>query len=236
MSLEKWLKRIIDIVAAGTILLVLSPVLLIAALFVLILEGRPIFYNSNRFVSVNKAIRIPKFRTMVRDATSPHHKLNERFMRDGYLDIPLSCEIYTPIGRLLERTQIVEIPQLLCVLTGSMSLIGNRPLPKENIELLKKFPGWEERFSSPAGISGIAQVIGKYDLEPKDRLTLEKSYSAVYLNGNILACDLFIFWQTLRIILFGKGVPADRAIRYLKRCLPGSGAVKAPVVGSDTVS
>lgn len=91
-------------------------------------------------------------------------------MVNGYLDIPLTCEVFTRIGRLIERTQIVEVPQLLNVIAGEMSLIGNRPLTHDNIQLLKRNENWEKRFTSPAGITGIAQVIGKLNLEPAQRL------------------------------------------------------------------
>ncbi len=129
-------------------------------------------------MGVNRQIRVLKFRTMVRDATSARHRLNERFMRDGFLDIPVNCEVYTPVGRFLERLQIVELPQLANVLFHGLSLVGNRPLPKANVDLLTQFPGWERRFDSPAGITGIAQIVGKLNLVPAQRLHLESHTAA----------------------------------------------------------
>ena len=120
----------------------------------------------------DRTIPVFKFRTMVRDATSPKYRLAERYMRDGYLDIPLSCEVYTPLGRLLERLQIVELPQMLNVLFHGMSIIGNRPLPQDNVRCLQKHDGWEQRFDCPAGISGISQIVGKLNLRPEERLSL----------------------------------------------------------------
>ena len=160
---------------------------------------------------------ILKFRTMVKDATSSKYRLRERFMRDGYLDIPLDCEVYTPIGRFLERTQLVEVLQFLNILFHGMSLIGNRPLPSENIELLKNFRGWEGRFDSPAGLSGLSQVVGKLNQTPEERLELECLYSSVYKSksGNILLCDLFIVYYTIRLLLFGKPLPIDAAKRLI---------------------
>lgn len=213
-------KRLIDVSAASLLLVVLSPLLLLVSFLVLVTEGSPIFYKSKRFITKDRCVTLPKFRSMVRDAKSQKYRLNERFMRDGYLDIPLDCEVYTSIGRILERMQIVEIPQLWVIIFDGMSFVGNRPLPLDNLELLRKFDGWERRFDSPAGISGIAQVVGKYDLEPKERLELEAGYSEVYMRGNVLKCDLIIAAYTIRLILLGKGVPIETGRRLLASCLP----------------
>ncbi len=209
------IKRIFDILISLMLLVVFSPVLLLAAIMVLVLEGRPVLYVSKRLVSMEKMVSIPKFRTMVKDAKSDKYKLEERFMRDGFLDIPLTCEVYTGIGRILERTQVVELLQLLMVLRGYMSFIGNRPLPLGNANMLRKFPGWDGRFKSPAGISGISQVVGKYSLEPRERLDLERMYSQVYKHGNVVKCDLAIIYHTARLLLTGKTLPLEKAKKLL---------------------
>jgi lipopolysaccharide/colanic/teichoic acid biosynthesis glycosyltransferase len=220
LKLSNILKRILDKLLAIALLITLLPVLLLAALLIRILEGAPIFYISHRFISSEDSVSIYKFRTMVKDATSPKYQLNERFMRDGFLDIPLDCEVYTPIGRLLERTQIVEVLQLLNILFDGMSFVGNRPLPKNNIELLKKFPGWNERFYSPTGITGISQIVGKYGLMPHQRLHLERMYSNIYTNpnGNILLCDFYIIFYTALLVLTGHYLDYNKGIALLIRC------------------
>jgi lipopolysaccharide/colanic/teichoic acid biosynthesis glycosyltransferase len=205
------LKRLFDLVVACTLLILLSPVLMLVALLILIFEGWPIFYISRRFIAMERSVPIFKFRTMVRDAKSPKYRLNERYMRDGYLDIPIDCEVYTPIGRWLERTQLVEILQLLNVIFHGVSLIGNRPLPRENLELLKQFGGWEQRFDSPAGLSGITQVVGKMQQQPRERIELECLYSRLYRQGSIFRCDLIIMWYTARLILFRKPLSNEAA-------------------------
>jgi lipopolysaccharide/colanic/teichoic acid biosynthesis glycosyltransferase len=215
----KIVKRAIDIVAAVMLLILLSPVLLASMLTILILEGRPVFYISRRHISVDRIIPIAKFRTMVRDAKSAKYDLNGRFMQDGYLDIPIDCEVYTGIGRLLEKSQLVEILQLFNVIFHGMSLIGNRPLPSENLQLLKKFPHWQERFLSPAGMTGITQVVGKYNLQPNERLELEALYSRVYNEGNVLLCDIEIVFFTIRLIARGKTISIEYARHLLERCL-----------------
>jgi lipopolysaccharide/colanic/teichoic acid biosynthesis glycosyltransferase len=208
-------KRFIDLVLATCLIILCSPLLLATALAILLLEGWPVLYISRRYVSPTKTVPVVKFRTMVRDATSPRYRLEERFMRKGYLDIPRSCEVYTPIGRFLERTQIVELPQMFNVLFHGMSLIGNRPLPERNVKLLRQYEGWEKRFESPAGISGIAQVAGKLSLQPAQRLALEGAYSEAYRKGNIIKVDIVVLIYTLRVILFANGLPYEQAARLV---------------------
>lgn len=210
-------KRMVDVALSIALLVVLFPALVLISLVIFILEGYPVFYVSQRYISLNQSVMILKFRTMVKDATSPRYRLRERFMKDGFLDIPVDCEVYTPIGRFLERTQIVEILQLVNVLLHGMSLIGNRPLPRENILLLQQFAGWERRFGSPAGLTGISQVVGKQNQGPKGRLELEGAYTRLYREkgANILWCDLRIAYYTVRLLLFRKALPMEEAMHML---------------------
>ena len=136
-------------------------------------------YISKRMVSEKKLIKIVKFRSMVKDAKSKKYNLAEKYMKNGYLDIPLTAEVFTPYGRFLENTQLVELPQVFAVLFGYISFVGNRPLPENNVDILRKeFPNdWQKRFDSPAGLTGISQVVGKLTLSPKQRLELESLYS-----------------------------------------------------------
>jgi len=217
------------VTVASVVLILLAPLLLFISFLILILEGLPITYRSPRYISVNKKIYTLKFRSMVRNATDQKYKLKERFMRDGYLDIPLDCEVYTPIGRLLEKTQLVEILQLFNVIFNEMSLIGNRPLPFDNLGILKRHQGWDRRFDSPAGITGITQVIGKLNLNAQKRMELECLYSEVYQRGNILKCDLLIIYYTIRSILFNKQTSIVDAQELLTNCLESTSLLCANI-------
>lgn len=219
MTISHFVKRALDVSVASILLLLIFPLLVLVALLVLVFEGWPIFYVSKRYVSLDRSIPIFKFRTMVKNAKSAEYKLNERFMRDGYLDIPLSCEVYTPIGRVLERTQFVEMLQLLNVIFHGVSLVGNRPLPWENLMLLKKFNGWEERFDSPAGITGITQVVGKLNQQPEERIELERLYSKLYKHGNVLKCDFLIAWYTVQIVVSGKPLTIEAARQLMLKTI-----------------
>jgi lipopolysaccharide/colanic/teichoic acid biosynthesis glycosyltransferase len=216
----KWsnaLKRFVDVTVSMVLLTALFPLLCLVAALVFVLEGYPVFYISKRYISRDQCVTVLKFRTMVKDAISPRYRLRERFMRDGFLDIPLDCEVYTPIGRLLERSQMVETLQLFNVLFHGMSLIGNRPLPKDNILLLRQFEGWERRFDSPAGLTGISQVVGKLNQNAVERLEIESMYSSLYRSSgaNILRCDLPIIYYTVRLLLLKRPLAIQDAKRII---------------------
>ncbi len=210
-------KRLFDIFFSFIILLVSSPFLIIIAIIILIFDGRPLLFKSVRYQGPNIPITIYKFRTMYRDALSNKYRLNERFMRDGYLDIPLTCEVYTSVGRILEKFQIVEFLQFYNVLFHGMSIIGNRPLPKANLELLSKLDCWEKRFDSPGGLSGITQIVGKLNLTPTERLNLEISYSEIYKNGNVFFLDIILIWKTIKLLILGKQMALDEALKLLEK-------------------
>ena len=210
-------KRLLDITISLFAIVLLSPIVLGCIVVLFIFEGCPILYISKRHISVDKSISVIKFRTMHKDAHSPKYRLEQRFMHDGFLDIPINCEVYTRFGRILERFQIVEVWQFFNVLFNGMSVIGNRPLPRKNVELLKKFENWDQRFNSPAGISGISQIVGKLSLTAEERLNLEVQYSKVYLKGNIFFCDLHIIYHTIKVVLFGKWLPKEEAKKLLSR-------------------
>ena len=157
---------------------------------------------------------------MVKDAKDPKWGLEEKYMKDGYLDVPIYSDVYTPFGRFLEKTQLVEILQVFHVLFNHMSFVGNRPLPEKNVKILKdRFPEtWQERFSSPAGMTGITQVAGKFNLTSEQRLELESLYSQVYREGNILKADAYIFFSTI-ILLLLRDVSAYRSYESAKNVL-----------------
>lgn len=214
------IKKVEDIVFSISTLVVFLPIIITIIILSFFIQGRPIFYISERIVGFQKKIHIIKFRTMVKDAKNPKWGLEEKYMRDGYLDVPIYSEVYTPFGRLLEKTQLVEILQVFHVLLNHMSFVGNRPLPEKNVELLKKkFPDtWQERFKSPAGMTGITQVAGKFNLTSEQRLELESLYSKVYQEGNILKADAYIFFSTI-ILLLLKDASAYRSYDSAKNVL-----------------
>lgn len=213
-------KRLFDIAIALFLLLMMTPVLLITMLIMWITEGWPLFYVSHRHNTVDKTFRIYKLRSMVRDATNEEkYGLYRKYFREGFLDIPLDADVYTKIGRFIERTQLVELPQLINVLKGDMSIVGNRPLPTKNLETLKSKPCWEQRFDSPPGISGITQIAGKHSLTPDTRLELECLYSQVYTSGRVLSLDVVILYKTVILIALDKMITTEEAFELCRRYL-----------------
>jgi len=213
-------KRFEDILFSTIILLFLSPVLIIIIIISFLFQGCPVFYISKRMVGIDKEIRIVKFRTMVKNANDKKYQLEKKYMKEGYLDIPLDSGVYTKIGKILEKTQLVEVPQLFSVFFGKMSFVGNRPLPKKNVDILQnKFPkNWDKRFNSPAGITGISQIVGKFSLTPEQRIELESLYSKVYNEGNVLKADTYIFFSTIILLLLKDSV-AYRSYMSAKQVL-----------------
>ena len=220
----RFIKRIEDIIFSLTVLLIFLPILIVISFISLIIQGWPILYISKRMVSSEKEVKIYKFRTMVNDAKSDKYGLENKYMKNGYLDIPLTSEVYTSFGKFLEKTQFVELPQVVYVLLGKISFVGNRPLPRNNVELLKEqFPNdWHKRFDSPAGLTGISQVVGKLILNPEQRLELESLYSKVYQEGNVLKADAYIFFSTIILLLLHDSVAYrsnESAKKVLLSCL-----------------
>jgi lipopolysaccharide/colanic/teichoic acid biosynthesis glycosyltransferase len=212
-------KRVLDYVVAIIVGVLVLPVLVVIVFISIAVQGWSPFYISKRCIKPNKAINVFKLRAMVKDANSDKYKLHERFMRNGYLDIPTDCEVYTPLGRFLESYQLVELPQVYNIIFNGMSWVGNRPLPQRNNDLLKEYYGWQGRYDAPCGLTGISQVVGKLNLQPEERLLLERLYSYVYANGNILKCDFRIILATINLVLFDKTIDYKTSIKLLQSCM-----------------
>lgn len=208
-------KRIFDL-SLFAILLTPSLLLIIFISLVLIItQGFPIFYFSKRYITPEKTITIFKFRSMHKFNNNQKFFYKKYLLKDGFSYIPLNSEMYTNIGRILEKLQLVELPQLFNVVINGMSFVGNRPLPEENILQLKKFSNWKSRFDSPCGLTGISQIIGKNNLTSKERLYFEEQYVRVFKNRFILFYDLIIIWHTILFILFKIELSKEKAKKLL---------------------
>ncbi|WP_229052653.1 sugar transferase [Aeromicrobium sp. Leaf350] len=199
-------KRLLDLALVALSAVVWVPVLLVASLAVLITEGRPVYYRSNRRVSVDHVMKVVKFRTMVRNADKIVNRDTvpvEAQVR--FLNIPPDSPLYTRVGRFLEGVGLTEIPQLVHVISGRMSLIGNRPLP-ENVQnmLREEFPHADDRFLTPSGLTGPAQLVGRQALTDDERLTIETAYCRAAMRGYSIRLDLAILFSTVFIVLHVK--------------------------------
>jgi exopolysaccharide biosynthesis polyprenyl glycosylphosphotransferase len=186
-------KRAFDVVVSAVLLVVLAPVLAIAALFVVGTSVGGVFYRQTRVGREGRPFELWKLRTMRKGA---------EVETGAVLASPRDPRM-TEIGRALRSARIDEIPQLWNVLRGDMSLVGPRPeRPEFTAEFAKSVPGWTLRHSLRPGLTGLAQVSGEYSTEPEIKLR----YDLAYLNNWSFGLDISILFRTLRVILTRRGV------------------------------
>lgn len=193
-------KRSVDIVGAIVGLIALSPVFVLAAVAVLLDDGRPILFTQPRAGRDGKPFRIYKFRTMTRGADAQRAGLRDRNEVSGNASFKLADDPrVTRIGRLLRRTSVDELPQLWNVMNGEMSLVGPRPHPFDDVAGYE--PWQRRRLTVKPGITGLWQVKGR--LEPTfDRwvqLDLE------YIDGWSIWLDFRLLLQTIPALLRAEG-------------------------------
>ncbi len=194
-------KRLFDVIVSAVFLVLLSPLLLIIALLVLIDGGFPIFYVSRRVGELGeKPVPMLKFRSMVQDADARRNEvaaLNHR--TDGPLFKVRRDPRVTRVGRLLRRWSLDELPQFWNVFLGHMSLVGPRPhLPDE----VERYTSYQRRvFAVRPGMTGLAQVSGRSDLDFDQEVALDLQYIEEWS----LLLDLWILWRTLVVVIGRRG-------------------------------
>ncbi len=194
-------KHIADIGLGLILLLILGPLMLVIATTILILDGWPILYVSERIGQYGKQrIHILKFRTMCKDADAKKRDLEALSHRkDGPLFKVKNDPRVTRLGRILRRLSLDELPQLFNVIGGSVSLVGPRPhLPDE---VAKYAPHHRRVFTVRPGVTGLAQISGRSNLSFEDEVRLDMRYIEEWSIG----LDLWIVWRTVWVVLFGKG-------------------------------
>jgi lipopolysaccharide/colanic/teichoic acid biosynthesis glycosyltransferase len=182
-ALRYFAKRSIDIFLSVAALAVLTPLLLIVALLIKLTSKGPIIYKSKRAGQGFKVFDFYKFRTMVLEADEMVGSLHDKNMYQSSTGSPCFFKVsndprITKLGLLLRNTSIDELPQLLNVIKGDMSLVGNRPLPLYEAATLTTNE-WAERFMAPAGITGLWQISkrGKSTMTAEERISLDISYA-----------------------------------------------------------
>ena len=193
------MKRLLDVIAALLGLIVGLPLLALAAVAVVVDDGLPVFFRQTRGGQDGRPFQMIKFRTMVRDAEARLHEV----VRLEELDDPMfkveDDPRVTRVGRLLRRTSIDELPQLVNVLRGEMSIVGPRP---EQIELVERYlPEHQFRIAVKPGLTGPMQVYGRGELTFAERLAVEREY----VENLSLARDLRIVFMTLPAVIGRRG-------------------------------
>ncbi len=212
-------KRIFDLVVVTLAAIAWAPVLLLASSMVLIFSGRPVFYRSMRWVRRSGMVEVVKFRTMVKNADKLVNRGTVPVANVRFLNIPPNSPLYTRVGRILERCGLTELPQLTHVLRGEMSIVGNRPLPDNVMECLRdEYPYADDRFLTPAGLTGPAQLVGRDALTDSERLRLEGAYCRAARSRYRARLDFAILLYTVLIVLhLKKSLDYQSAIELVER-------------------
>lgn len=174
-------KRVFDIIVSFLALLVASPMMIVTAITIKLTDGGPVLYRQKRLTKNRREFYVLKFRSMRQDAE-----------KDGVarLSTGESDDRITPVGRIIRKVRIDELPQLINILEGSMSIVGPRPeRPEIAQQYEKELPEFSLRLQAKAGLTGYAQVYGKYNTTPYDKLQMDLMYIAHPS-----------FWEDMRII------------------------------------
>ena len=185
---QRMAKRMIDLVLSLVLTILTSPIMLITAICIKCYDGGPILYKQTRCTCGGREFRIMKFRSMKVDAE-----------KDGVARLASRNDSrITPIGKFIRMVRIDELPQLFNILIGDMSFIGPRPERPEIIaQYVEQMPEFVFRMKVKAGLAGYAQVYGKYNTTPYDKLKLDLSYIENYS----LWLDLKLMLLTLKILI-----------------------------------
>ncbi len=193
------LKRTFDILGATFFLILLSPLLIAITLAVWVTSRGPIVYRSVRRGIGQRPFDCLKFRTMHTDAEERHADLEDLNEASGALFKIRDDPRLTPVGRFLRRFSLDELPQLVNVLRGDMSLVGPRPLPERDYEMLEDWH--RKRYLVLPGITGLWQVSGRSELDFDDLVHLD----FIYLERWSLALDLTILLKTIPAVFSRRG-------------------------------
>jgi lipopolysaccharide/colanic/teichoic acid biosynthesis glycosyltransferase len=184
-------KRAFDVVIASLGLAFSLPLWALIALAVVLNDGRPAFYPQRRVGMGGRVFTVSKFRSMIRDAEK----------HTGAVFAEEDDPRITRIGRLLRKTAMDELPQVWNILRGDMSFVGPRPERPEFVsEFSKKIPGYNLRHQVRPGLTGMAQVYGRYDSKADEKLV----YDLLYIRRSSLVTDVMLFFKSWGNTLLGR--------------------------------
>lgn len=190
MSFEQIvIKRLCDIALSFILTLLTSPIMIISAIIIKTYDGGPVLYKQPRLTKGARQFNVLKFRSMIVDAEK----------HTGAMLASENDNRITSVGKILRRLRIDELPQLLNILKGDMSIVGPRPERMEIAEEYEKeFPEFRYRLKVPAGLTGLAQIMSKYNTTPKDKLALDLEYIeqySIWLDIQLILQTLIVFFK-----------------------------------------
>jgi exopolysaccharide biosynthesis polyprenyl glycosylphosphotransferase len=195
-----WLKRMIDFIFSSMALLLLAPMFLVIAVLIRFTSPGPIFFKQERIGYNRRKFNMIKFRTMVSGAEEMQYELEHLNEADGPAFKIKQDPRITPIGKWLRRTSMDELPQLLNVLLGDMSLVGPRPLPARDVDGIEQ--RWQKRrFSMRPGLTCLWQIGGRNQMRFEEWMKLDLEY----IDQWTISLDFYIIAKTIPVILKGTG-------------------------------
>jgi exopolysaccharide biosynthesis polyprenyl glycosylphosphotransferase len=192
-------KRVFDVAVSSLIVVVGLPLWLVIALAIKLSSRGPVFYSDERIGLGEQAFRMRKFRTMVQGAELQKEELERSNEASGALFKIRDDPRVTPVGRMLRRLSLDELPNVLNVLRGEMSLVGPRPLPVRDYDLLE--PWHRRRYNVLPGITGLWQIAGRSDLTFDDLVRLD----FYYLENWSIWLDVTILFKTPLVVVSRRG-------------------------------
>lgn len=194
------IKRLIDIFISATALILLSPLMLLIALIIKVSSPGPLFFRQQRVGLNGREFNLVKFRTMVYNAEKMLSQLKEYHERDSdFVQMKNDPRVFY-FGKILRKLSLDELPQLLNILAGNMSLVGPRPLLKE--ELSNCDDTQLRRLKAKPGLTGWSQINGRGDLSFDNRMKLDLDY----INKRSLVFDSIVLLKTIWVVLSRHGV------------------------------
>lgn len=181
-------KRLMDILLSALALILCLPAMLVTAAAIKLTDGGPVFYRQTRLTKDGKRFEVLKFRSMRTDAE-----------KDGVARLSTGDkdDRITPVGRVIRKVRIDELPQFINIIKGDMSIVGPRPeRPEIAAQYMELLPEFELRLQAKAGLTGYAQVYGKYNTTPYDKLQMDLAY----ISKPSLAEDIRIILATVKIL------------------------------------
>jgi exopolysaccharide biosynthesis polyprenyl glycosylphosphotransferase len=205
-AVKYFLKRTFDIIAASLILVLVLPIILITALSIMVESGFPIFFKQKRAaIRGGKEFDFIKFRSMIKNADEMKESLFGENETDGILFKMKNDPRMTRVGQFIRRYSIDELPQLINVIKGDMSLVGPRPLPIRDFEKAdERSEFWDyvkARDRVKPGITGLWQISGRSNVGFNEMVWLD----LYYVENQSLLFDMEILFETIPVVLFGKG-------------------------------
>lgn len=186
-EIERIAKRLIDITGSLILLILASPIMLLTAIAIKIQDRGDVFYKQTRLTKDEKEFKIIKFRSMVMNAEK----------NTGAVLAKENDKRITPVGRFIRKTRLDELPQLINILSGDMSFVGPRPeRPEIYNEICETMPEFRYRLVVKAGLTGYAQVYGKYNTSLRDKLLLD----LYYIENYSIIDDIKLILLTIKII------------------------------------